>query len=137
MFTNIMVPVDLAHVDSLDRTITIACDMAKVYSSSLHFVAVTGSGPGPAARNPEEFTEKLQALAAKWASQSGINIDAKTIVSNDVAVELDASLRHACDELGADLVIVGSHVPGFADYVVRSHGGSLASHAKVSVLVVR
>ena len=137
MFNNIMVPVDLAHADSLQQAITVACDMAKAYSSSLHFVAVTGSGPSPAARNPEEFTEKLQALAAKWASQSGVKIDTKTIVSNDVAVELDASLRQACEELGADLVIVGSHVPGFADYVVRSHGGSLASHAKVSVFVIR
>lgn len=137
MFKKIMVPIDLTHVDSLQRAMTVASDIAKIYGASIQYVGVTGSGPGAAAHTPEEFTAKLQALAAEQASESGVEVTAKTIVSNDVTIELDASLRQASKDLGADLVVVGSHVPGFADYIFSSHGGSLASHASISVFVVR
>lgn len=137
MFKKIMVPIDLAHLDNLKRSLSVASDIAKLYGASIHYVGVTATQPGQAAHNPEEFNEKLQKLAADQASESGLVIHAKTVVSNDVAIELDAFLRRTCDELDADLIVVGSHIPGFADYITSSHGGSLASHASVSVFVVR
>jgi len=137
MFKKIMVPIDLTHVDTLQRAMSVASDIAKLYGATIHYVAVTGSGPGAAARTPEEFNAKLQALANEQATASGVAVTAQTVVSNDVTIELDASLRQACTEMGADLVVVGSHVPGFADYIFSSHGGSMATHASVSVFVVR
>ncbi|MFK7963614.1 MAG: universal stress protein [Burkholderiaceae bacterium] len=136
-FNVIMVPVDLTHTDSLTKSIKVACDVAKIYSASLYFVSVTGTGPSSVARNPEEFAGNLQSFASEWARKSGIQIKTKSIVSNDVAAELDSSLRQAAEALDADLVIAGSHVPGFADHLVRSHGGAIATFAKVSVMVIR
>ena len=43
----------------------------------------------------------------------------------------------AVHETGADLVVMASHIPGIADAIWPSHGGRLASHADVSVFVVR
>lgn len=137
MFKKIMVPIDLTHIDTLQRAMSVASDIAKLYGATIHYVAVTGSGPGPAARTPEEFSAKLQALATEQANASGIEVTAQMIVSNDVTIELDTSLRQASTDIGADLVVVGSHVPGFAEYIFSSHGGSLASHASASVFVVR
>ena len=45
--------------------------------------------------------------------------------------------REAAEELGADLVVMATHVPNLTDYIWASHGGHLASHAKASVFLVR
>lgn len=137
MFKKIMVPVDLAHIDSLDKAMNVATDLAKLYGAVIHYVGVTGSGPGAAGHNPDEFNAHLKKLADERARQSGVDITAKTIVSNDVAVELDATLKRAGQDLDADLIVVGSHVPSFADYIFSAHGSSLATHASASVFVVR
>jgi len=60
-----------------------------------------------------------------------------SIVSHDPAADLDKSLMKACEEINADLVVMASHVPGVADYLFPSHGGEMARHAGVSVMVVR
>ena len=39
--------------------------------------------------------------------------------------------------LRIDLIVMASHVPGVAEYVFASNAGYLASHADLSVLVVR
>jgi len=137
MFRKIMVPIDLSQAKGLERAIGVATDLARLYSSSVHFVAVTGAEPGSVAHNPAEFTAKLEALAAHWAQTSGVEVVAKTILSHDVAIELDLRLRQTAQELDADLIVVGSHVPGFADLFFGSHGASLASNASISVFVVR
>ena len=58
-------------------------------------------------------------------------------ISHDMAIDLDDVLMRTANEVGADLVVMASHVPGLAEYVFASRAGYLASHAKMSVLVVR
>ncbi len=137
MFKTIMVPVDLAHLDKLAKALGVASDLAKHYGAVVHYVGVTGTAPGSAAHSPEEFTEKLETLAASRARADSADIRARTIVSHDPAVELEGSLRQAAEALNADLVVMASHVPGFSEYVFSSHAGYLASHASTSVFVVR
>ena len=50
---------------------------------------------------------------------------------------MDAALLEAISATGADLVIMASHVPGVAEYVLGSHGGHLAVHAPCSVMLIR
>lgn len=137
MFKTLMVPVDLAHLDKLERALGVASDLARHYGATVHYVGITGTAPGSAAHSPEAFTEKLETLAASRAQSDKADIRAKAIISHDPAVELDATLRQAAETLDCDLIIMASHVPGIAEYLFSSHAGALASHATSSVFVVR
>jgi nucleotide-binding universal stress UspA family protein len=41
------------------------------------------------------------------------------------------------ETIGADLVIVGSHTPSMATYLLGSNAATIVRHSKCSVLVVR
>ena len=132
-----MVPVDLVHAARLGRALSVAADLAKLYNSELCFVAVTAPTPGPAAHNPQEFAAELEAFAQSEADTHGVKATSHSIISHDPAVDLDRNLAKAREDIGADLVVMASHVPGIADYLFPSHGGRMAKHAGVSVMIVR
>lgn len=137
MYNTIMIPVDLEHADRLEKAITTAADLARHYNARLYAVGVTGTAPGAVAHNPKEYAEKLKQFAAEQTSAHGIEFIAKAMTSPDPAVDLDNTLERAASELSTDLVIMASHVPGFADYIFASRAGYLASHSNLSVFVVR
>jgi len=137
MYSKIVVPVDLAHADRLEKALSVAADLAKHYQAELHYVGVTSSAPGAVAHTPEEFAGKLKAFADAQGSARGVAVQADAVTSHDPVRDLDDTLGRTVDELGADLVVMASHVPGFAEHVFASNAGYLANHANVSVLVVR
>jgi nucleotide-binding universal stress UspA family protein len=137
MFKKIMVPVDLAHVDQIEKALNAAADLAKHYEAKVDYVGVTTSAPTSVAHTPAEFKKKLEAFCTDQARKHGISAAAKPVVCNDPAVELDQSLSDAGDELGTDLVVMGSHHPGVMEHLISSNAGYLASHSDVSVFVVR
>lgn len=137
MYKTIMVPVDLAHADQLDKALATAADLAKHYGAKLYAVGVTASAPSSVAHNPKEYTEKLQKFAEEQSALHGVDIEAKSMLSNDPAVDVDFALQAASADLGADLIVMASHVPGFTDYIFASRAGYLAAHSELSVFVVR
>ena len=137
MYSQIMVPVDLAHLDRLEKALTTASDLSKHYDAPICYVGVTPTTPGPLGHNPAEFAQKLEAFGAEQAATRGHKATTKAYPSHDVAIDLDDILLKAVDEVGADLVVMASHVPGVLDYVWPSHGGKVAAHSDASVLVVR
>lgn len=137
MVESIMVPVDLAHKDALRAAVSEAADLAKANSAKLTLVGVTGSGPSEAAHNPKEFEEKLTAFSNEIADRVGISVGSKSLVDVDVAADLGEVLINAASDMGADLIVMASHVPGFMEHFFASNAGYVASHAKCSVYVVR
>jgi nucleotide-binding universal stress UspA family protein len=137
MFRKIMVPVDLAHLDNLAPALEEARRLAGWHGAELCYVGVTAPTPGPLAHNPAEFAAKLEAFAADESRKAGQPASAHTIVSHDPAVDLNKKLVAAIGEVGADLVVIGSHRPGWSDHLFSSHGGYVATHAPVSVTVIR
>ena len=137
MFSKIMVPVDLAHVDRLEKTLRVAEQMAKANDADIVFVGVAPSQPGSVARSPEEFDRKLTVFAGQQGQRLGVATSAATFVSVDIAAELDDTLFEAIESTGADLCVMQSHIPGLAEYIWASHGGKIASHAEISVFLVR
>lgn len=137
MFKKIMVPVDLAHTDALDKALTVAADLSRHYNAPIAYVGVTGTAPSEAAGSDVEYKVKLAAFAADQASKRGIQASADTVVSHDPAAELHSILLKEYNNIGADLVVMASHMPGVLDHIFSSNAGHLASHADVSVVVVR
>ncbi len=137
MYKTILIPVDLEHTETLEKALTTGADLAKHYHAELYAVGVTHAAPGAVAHNPREYGEKLEAFAADQTAKHGVDFKAKAMVSHDPAVDLDDRLKQAASEIGADLVVMGSHVPGFLDHIFASRAGYLASHTSLSVFVVR
>ena len=137
MYRTIAVPVDLEHVDRLSKALATAVDLAKHYGATLHYVGATTEAPGPVAQDPDGFKARLDAFALAESGKHGIDVRARTIVSLDLAVDLDRQLRDTFEAIGADLVVMASHVPGIKEHVFSSNAGWIASHSPMSVLVVR
>lgn len=137
MFSNIMIPVDLAHADKLGHALKCAADLAGLYGATVTYVGVSAATPSSVAHSPQEFAEKLKAFAETEAGKHGHKATAHAMTSHDPSTDLDPTLLKAVDETGADLVVMASHVPNITDYIWPSNGGTIATHAKVSVLVVR
>jgi nucleotide-binding universal stress UspA family protein len=132
-----MAPVDLAHVERLGKALATASDLGRHYGIPVCYVAVTAPTPGPIAHNPTEFAQKLDAFAKKEAEERGHEAESKAYTSHDPSIDLDDTLMKAVDEIGADLVVMASHIPNVTDYVWPSNGGTLATHSDASVFVVR
>jgi len=136
LFRHIMVPVDLSHPDKLDTALAAAGDLAKHYGARVTYVGVTSSQPSSVAHTPKEYAGHLAKFAAAQAEVQGVaEVASHAVTAHDPAVELDQKLEEAVHELGADLVVMGSHIPKTFD--LGSHGGRVASHTDVSVFLVR
>ena len=137
MTKSIMVPVDLAHKDALQKAIETAGKLAKADNADLTLIGLTESAPSEVAHNPKEFDEKLQEFASQVSANVGHPVTAKSIVDVDVPADIGSVLISTAEEMGADLIVMGSHAPGLLEYFLSSNAGYVASHAQCSVYVVR
>ncbi|WP_167853455.1 universal stress protein [Roseovarius aestuariivivens] len=137
MFKHIMVPVDMAHEENMDRAAKAAADLAKLYDAKLTFVSISGGPLSGKEHSSKSEPQLLEDYAKSQAEEHGVAIDTHTLDSHDVSVEVDRKLLEAIEKMGSDLVVMATHQPGWLDYLVNSHGGRLASHAPISVMVVR
>jgi len=137
VYGHMMVPVDLAHEDKLEKALKCAADLAGHWGARVTYVGVTSSAPGKLAHNPEEYKERLARFASAQAELHGIEADAHAAISHDPAVDLDKTLLAAVKDTEADLVVMQSHIPNISDYIWASHGETLAGDTDVSVMLVR
>lgn len=137
MYKRIMIPIDLAHAEALERSCAVAGELASRFEAKLVYVGVTAATPGELGHNPAEFSEKLAAFAKTHASKNGVSADIHTVISNDPAAQMNSALLKAVKETEADLVVMQSHKPGLADYIFEGHGPYIAQHAATSVMLVR
>ena len=140
MYKNIAVPVDLAHKDRLTKAIDTASDLARHYGAQVTYIGVTANAPGSQSHNAAEYEAHLKEFAEAQAKAHGHGVHVHVVVSHDPAADLDRDLQKAVEQLDADLVVMATHEPGLADHFWHlwpSHGGSMATHAKASVLLVR
>jgi len=137
MFSKIMVPVDLAHAASLEKAIQIAADLGKLHNAEIFLVGVTDTAPGTVAHDPGEYQQRLERFTADHASRHGCSMTPRAVICNDPAAELDEALEDYGKEIGVDLVVMASHLPGFMDHLFHSRAGHLATHSDISVFIVR
>ncbi|WP_034854948.1 universal stress protein [Sinorhizobium sojae] len=137
MYTKIMVPVDLAHVEKLQRALDTAANLSKLYNAPVAYVGVTAAAPGPLGHNAAEYAARLEAFAKDQGARHGISTQSKSVVSHDPAVDLSDALVEAVKTTGSDLVVMATHIPNVVDHIWPSNGGRLATHTNASVFLVR
>ncbi|GGK36959.1 universal stress protein [Salinarimonas ramus] len=140
MYKTILVPVDLAEPQASENALATAARLADVADGTVRLIYVRPLMPVtymeyvPASFEEDqqrEAEEKLADIAASVALP-------KERVS---AVVRLGSIYHEvlaeAEEAGADLVVVGSHRPTMATYLLGSNATTIVRHATSSVLVVR
>lgn len=140
MFKNILVPVDLADVAAAKPALARAVEMVSASGGKLRLIYVRSILPVtymefiPANFDTDQQVEcerKLAELAA------GVALPPERI---STVVRLGSVYNEVLDDArktGADLIIVGSHRPTMASYLLGSNASTIVRHAESSVLVVR
>lgn len=137
MYKKIMVPVDLAHLSALEQSLQVAADIARHYQAEVCYVSVTANTPGAVARTPAEYERKLADFAEQQARAHGQPTSSRVFISHDPVADLDEILVGAVGEVGADLILMATHLPRRLDAIMPSNGGKVATHTNVSVFLVR
>lgn len=138
MTTRILVPVDLDHLDKLDKALGVAARIAQNDGASVVYVGVID--PRPGAVHPTdgyEAQQHLDAFAAAQGRAHGIRTEEQIALRGDLHRHVGREIIAAADRAGCDLIVMASHLPGLKDHILTSNAGYVATHAPISVYVVR
>lgn len=141
MFRNILLPVDIEHPESWEKSLPMALKLADT-GGTVHILGIVHDvGSAWVAQSlPRDFEEKslqemktrLNELAAGVA-EAGIRV--ATHVGHGHVAE---HILKAADRIGADLIVITSLQPDdLRTLLVGSNSGKVARHATIPVLTVR
>lgn len=140
MFKTILVPVDLGEVDAAKPAIDKAVELAKGAEGALRLIYVRPIVPVTYMEfMPPTFDEEQQGEAEKKLADIAADVDLPS-ERVSAAVRLGSVYNEVLDEAektGADLIVIGSHRPSMATFLLGSNASAIVRHAKCSVLVVR
>jgi universal stress protein F len=140
MFKTILVPVDLSDKEASEVALRRAIELATASEGTIRLIHVRSIlpvtymefvPPDFDAGFAKECEEKLRdvALALPFPQER---------VSYEVRMgSVYGEILQAAESLSADLIIVGSHRPTMATYLLGSNAATIVRHALCSVLVVR
>lgn len=136
MANTIIVPVDLANADKATAMIEVARrlggDSAKIVLTNIVEdvpTYVAAELPGGVI---DKAKESAQAELGRIAKEAGI--DAEVVVRSGQA---STSILAVAQERKADVIIIASHRPELADYLLGSTAARVVRHAPCSVFVMR
>lgn len=135
----ILLPIDLSHPEKTKEIFEEAKKLQKGNEISLTVVNVVSPLPGfMTAELPAGFFEKIVTDATKQlealVKECGMDPSTEICVVSGVPQHEIVSLAK---EKAANLIIVASHKPGVADYLLGSVAAAVVRHAPCSVLVKR
>lgn len=135
MFRNILIPVAMDHEPDLDNIIALARRLQDD-PGKVTLVGVTEDVPGYVAeyvtiRPDTRLQNKIRNQLEKMISgYDGINI---AVMSGKPGI----AIAELAEQIGADLIIIGSHRPGVQDYFLGSTASRVVRRAPCAVLVTR
>jgi nucleotide-binding universal stress UspA family protein len=139
MLHHILVPVDVAQLKAGSAALHLAQAIKKTEGGKIHILHVVEPVPGYVATAiPQEVreqvskdtAEELRKLAAAEAGDEEVEI----IVRQGPA---SREILETARDIHADLIVIASHDPGIADYLLGSVAARVVRHAHCSVMVVR
>lgn len=140
MFKKLLIPIDIAEPEVAGPAITQAAEFAGLTGGSIRLLYVRSLVPvGFMEFVPADFDAQQQAdNQAELARLAGTVPLAPERVSHVVRLgAVYAEVLAEAEEWGADLIIVGSHRPGMATYLLGSNASTIVRHARSAVLVLR
>jgi len=138
VYSRIMVPVDLENADKLTKALDLAGRTAQESNAEVIYVDVVDAVPTTSARTEgERIADRLRAFAAEQAARHGIKTKDHVALRSDLHLNVGSDIVKAASAADCDLIIMASHIPGFKEHILSSNAGYVASHAPVTVYVVR
>jgi nucleotide-binding universal stress UspA family protein len=140
MFKAILVPVDLAEPETSAPALERAVGLAEASGGTVRLIYVRSILPVtymefvPPAFDSEQQADTERGLAAIAA---GVALPKERVSSVVRMGSVYAEVLDEAERIGADLVVVGSHRPSMATYLLGSNAATIVRHARCSVLVVR
>jgi nucleotide-binding universal stress UspA family protein len=140
MFTQILVPVDLADADLAKSAIETAVSLARASGGSVRLLNVLAMTPVMLADYvPPDFDAQQRQSAeealAIIAKEAGLEPSQITTVVRQGGVYHE--VLEEAKAIHADLIVMSSHRPAMKTYFLGSNAGHVVRYAKCSVLVVR
>ena len=140
MFTQILVPVDLADADLAKSAIETAVSLASATGGSVRLLNVLAMTPVMLAEYvPPDFDAQQRQSAeealAIIAKEAGIEPSRITTVVRQGGVYHE--VLEEAKAIDADLIVMSSHRPAMKTYFLGSNAGHVVRYARCSVLVVR
>lgn len=138
MYKNILVPIDLAHKDQADAMIKTALAIGGADVKITLFYAIPEIPAVLGLQLPPDATEtaktdveaELNALAASSGASQKISVATRFGRPHQKILALT-------EEQSIDLIVMASHQPGLADFLLGSVAANVIRHAKCSVHVMR
>jgi nucleotide-binding universal stress UspA family protein len=140
MFKKILAPVDLSEPEMTKRGIDVAVEIAKVSGGSVRLVNVQQLLPVAFMDFvPPTFDAELRENTQRELKEVADKVDlpADRVTTALRFGQIYPEVLGESDDWGADLIIVCSHRPSMASYLLGSNAKTIVGHAKCSVLVVR
>jgi nucleotide-binding universal stress UspA family protein len=138
MYSRILVPVDLDNADNLTKALDLAGRTAKENNAEVVYVDVVDAVPTTSARTEGyRMAERLKVFVANQAEKYGVQTIAHVALRSDLHLNVGSDLIDAAKAAKCDLIVMASHMPGFKDHILSSNAGYVASHAPMTVYVVR
>lgn len=145
MFSKILVPVEalrLSEPEALataQKSVDVAAGLAKLYGAKLVIGTVEPipeppvSPVGATLAYEIDVDTPLKAFVSGEAQRLGMELETAHRPSSVVS----AGIRDLVEELGVDLVVMGTHAPSMLDWLFGSNAAATALHTDCSVFVVR
>ena len=138
MYKNVLVPVDLAHEEQAGAMIQNALAIMSPDAKLTLFFAMPEIPPVLGLQMPEGSAERAKADAQAQLKKLAEASSAPETTRIVTAVgRPHHEIQRLAENEGVDLIVIASHKPGLADYLLGSVAASVVRHAKCSVHVMR
>lgn len=139
MIGKILVPLPVDSANTSSEAVAMAVSIAKANDAKITLLHVNEIMPGyVSAHLPDDFAkhalDSSMADLVATAKKHGIDKDCEIVVR---AGNPGAEILDCANEQDIDMIVMASHDPGIADYLLGSVAARVVRHAHCSVLVVR
>ncbi|WP_147126878.1 universal stress protein [Shimia ponticola] len=138
MYARILVPVDLGNTDKLSKALSLAAQLAKANDATVVYAGVADAVPTMSkVTEGERMQADLDTFAEAQAAEHGIKTADHVTLRRDLHLNVGSELIQSAKDTDCDLIVMASHMPGLKDHIFSSNAGYVATHAPMSVYVVR
>ncbi len=140
MYKTILVPVDLSELPTSQPAIDRAVALASASGGTIRLINVRSIVPMTYMEFvPPSFDQEQQEEAETKLAEvaAGIPLPADRVSAVVRLGSVYNEVLEEADKTGTDLIVIGSHRPTMATYLLGSNASTIVRHARCSVLVVR
>lgn len=141
MFKDVLIPVDLNADASWRKALPVAIELCRTFGARLHVMTVLPDfglsmvsqffPQGYEEKMTEEANKRLHALCREHVPS---DLKLQHIVCDGIIYE---EILQTARQIKADLIVMASHRPELADYLLGPNAARVTRHADCSVMVVR